>query len=243
MSWPLNDGWCWSSPLHPDWVPDFILSNAVVSRTNWSSSTLRATSRSQCWRTTSAKHAASRTSCTNMCASLNSPTMIWREPKGKYVIKCVYVSSNKHQLSLYLVSDFIKYRLILKLQFLCGWKQASLRKYWEALTWLKWGKEITWMRLKSIPNFQKPALLMFYFSTFRPPSPHVFNLCIRATIVSLENFEQRLNQAIERNAFLESELDEKESLLVSVQRLKDEARGDYWLALTYYPPCPSAPAY
>lgn len=46
----------------------------------------------------------------------------------------------------------------------------------------------------------------------------------RATIVSLENFEGRLNQAIERNAFLESELDEKESLLVSVQRLKDEAR-------------------
>ena len=47
----------------------------------------------------------------------------------------------------------------------------------------------------------------------------------RATIVSLEDFEGRLNQAIERNAFLESELDEKESLLVSVQRLKDEARG------------------
>ncbi|KAM4598070.1 nuclear distribution protein nudE-like 1-B [Polymixia lowei] len=46
----------------------------------------------------------------------------------------------------------------------------------------------------------------------------------RATIVSLEDFEGRLNQAIERNAFLESELDEKESLLVSVQRLKDEAR-------------------
>ncbi|CAJ0937910.1 unnamed protein product [Ranitomeya imitator] len=49
-------------------------------------------------------------------------------------------------------------------------------------------------------------------------------LHFRATIVSLEDFEQRLNQAIERNAFLESELDEKESLLVSVQRLKDEAR-------------------
>ena len=48
----------------------------------------------------------------------------------------------------------------------------------------------------------------------------------RATIVSLEDFEGRLNQAIERNAFLESELDEKESLLVSVQRLKDEARGE-----------------
>ena len=43
--------------------------------------------------------------------------------------------------------------------------------------------------------------------------------------MSLEDFEGRLNQAIERNAFLESELDEKESLLVSVQRLKDEARG------------------
>lgn len=55
----------------------------------------------------------------------------------------------------------------------------------------------------------------------------LFKFFLRATIVSLENFEQRLNQAIERNAFLESELDEKESLLVSVQRLKDEARGDY----------------
>ncbi|XP_078274469.1 nuclear distribution protein nudE homolog 1 isoform X2 [Rhinoraja longicauda] len=46
----------------------------------------------------------------------------------------------------------------------------------------------------------------------------------RATIMSLEDFEQRMNQAIERNALLESELDEKENLLVSVQRLKDEAR-------------------
>uniref|UniRef100_V9KXD2 Nuclear distribution protein nudE-like 1-like protein n=1 Tax=Callorhinchus milii TaxID=7868 RepID=V9KXD2_CALMI len=46
----------------------------------------------------------------------------------------------------------------------------------------------------------------------------------RATIMSLDDFEQRMNQAIERNAFLESELDEKETLLVSVQRLKDEAR-------------------
>lgn len=57
-----------------------------------------------------------------------------------------------------------------------------------------------------------------------------FFFFFRATIVSLEDFEQRLNQAIERNAFLESELDEKESLLVSVQRLKDEARGkiDNW---------------
>lgn len=60
------------------------------------------------------------------------------------------------------------------------------------------------------------------------------NSSLRATIVSLENFEQRLNQAIERNAFLESELDEKESLLVSVQRLKDEARGDYWLDFLFF---------
>ena len=32
-------------------------------------------------------------------------------------------------------------------------------------------------------------------------------------------------QAIERNAFLESELEERESLSITVQRLKDEARG------------------
>lgn len=51
------------------------------------------------------------------------------------------------------------------------------------------------------------------------------SLCLRATIMSLENFEQRMNHVIERNAFLESELDEKENLLESVQRLKDEARG------------------
>jgi len=46
----------------------------------------------------------------------------------------------------------------------------------------------------------------------------------RATVSSLEDFEGRMNMAIERNAFLESELDEKESLKVTVQRLKDEAR-------------------
>ncbi|XP_077590760.1 nuclear distribution protein nudE homolog 1-like [Stigmatopora nigra] len=46
----------------------------------------------------------------------------------------------------------------------------------------------------------------------------------RATIMSLEDFELRMNEAIERNAFLESELDDRENLLESVQRLKDEAR-------------------
>ncbi|TPP64900.1 Nuclear distribution protein nudE 1-B [Fasciola gigantica] len=47
----------------------------------------------------------------------------------------------------------------------------------------------------------------------------------RAAIVSLEDFEARLNQSIERNAILKNELEEKEDLLVTVQRLKDEVRG------------------
>ncbi|XP_046686645.1 nuclear distribution protein nudE-like 1-A isoform X1 [Homalodisca vitripennis] len=46
----------------------------------------------------------------------------------------------------------------------------------------------------------------------------------RAMYVSLEEFETKLNASIERNVLLESELDEKESLKVMVQRLKDEAR-------------------
>ena len=66
---------------------------------------------------------------------------------------------------------------------------------------------------------RKNTTLRWYVSC--SPFPSSF----RATIVSLEDFESRLNQAIERNAFLESELDEKESVLVSVQRVKDEARG------------------
>jgi len=46
----------------------------------------------------------------------------------------------------------------------------------------------------------------------------------RATICSLEEFDVRLNNAIERNAFLENELEEKERLIITVQRLKDESR-------------------
>lgn len=46
----------------------------------------------------------------------------------------------------------------------------------------------------------------------------------RATICSLEEFDTRLNNAIERNAFLENELEEKEKLIITVQRLKDESR-------------------
>ena len=39
-----------------------------------------------------------------------------------------------------------------------------------------------------------------------------------------QDFEGRMNAAIERNAFLESELDEKEVLKNAVQRLKDETK-------------------
>ncbi|KAG5443491.1 Nuclear distribution protein nudE-like 1 [Clonorchis sinensis] len=46
----------------------------------------------------------------------------------------------------------------------------------------------------------------------------------RATVVSLEAFELQLNEAIEHNAILENELDEKRDLIVTVQRLKDETR-------------------
>ncbi|OQR76252.1 nuclear distribution protein nudE 1-like [Tropilaelaps mercedesae] len=44
----------------------------------------------------------------------------------------------------------------------------------------------------------------------------------RVLSASLEEFEKRINNAIERNAFLESELDEKEELQCRVQRLNDE---------------------
>lgn len=50
------------------------------------------------------------------------------------------------------------------------------------------------------------------------------NFSCRETLASLEDFESRMNSAIERNAFLESELDEKESLKAVVQRMKDETR-------------------
>ena len=46
----------------------------------------------------------------------------------------------------------------------------------------------------------------------------------RVTVSSLDDFESKLNQAFEKNALLESELDEKEQLSVMCQRLKDEVR-------------------
>ena len=41
---------------------------------------------------------------------------------------------------------------------------------------------------------------------------------------SLGEFEAKLNEMLERNAILESELDEKDALAETVQRLRDEAR-------------------
>lgn len=46
----------------------------------------------------------------------------------------------------------------------------------------------------------------------------------RVTMSSLEDFETKLNQAFERNAILENELDEKARLAEMCQRLKDEVR-------------------
>ncbi|VDP69702.1 unnamed protein product [Echinostoma caproni] len=59
----------------------------------------------------------------------------------------------------------------------------------------------------------------------------------RAAIVSLEDFEARLNQSIERNAILENELDEKEDLLVTQLEFKLSA-----LYRSYGAPPLSAPA-
>lgn len=58
----------------------------------------------------------------------------------------------------------------------------------------------------------------------RPGNDFCSNFKFRAALTSLEDFEKRLNETIERNAFLENELDEKESLKEYVQRLKEETR-------------------
>lgn len=55
----------------------------------------------------------------------------------------------------------------------------------------------------------------------------MFLICLTCRInrVTEEEIEAKLNSAIEKNALLESELDEKEALKVIVQRLMDEIRG------------------
>ena len=47
----------------------------------------------------------------------------------------------------------------------------------------------------------------------------------RVMLESVGDIEAKLNSAIERNALLENELNEKETLRTMVQRLKDEQRG------------------
>lgn len=60
---------------------------------------------------------------------------------------------------------------------------------------------------------------------FRRMYSNLLTLC-RINRVTEEEIEAKLNSAIEKNALLESELDEKEALKVIVQRLMDEIRGE-----------------
>jgi predicted RNase H-like nuclease (RuvC/YqgF family) len=49
----------------------------------------------------------------------------------------------------------------------------------------------------------------------------------RVVSESVSGFEAMLNQAYEKNAMLEMEIDEKEQMQVNLQRLMDEARGGW----------------
>lgn len=53
----------------------------------------------------------------------------------------------------------------------------------------------------------------------------IYVLLYRINKVTEEEIEAKFNLAIEKNALLESELDDKESLKAKVQRLMDEVRG------------------
>lgn len=55
----------------------------------------------------------------------------------------------------------------------------------------------------------------------------------RINKVTEEEIEAKFNLAIEKNALLESELDEKESLKAKVQRLMDEVRGWFIFYVTH----------
>jgi hypothetical protein len=67
----------------------------------------------------------------------------------------------------------------------------------------------------------------------------VWFFCDRVLGTTLSDFEDKMNQEMERNALLEVELSEKERMSEMVQRLKDEVRGakklsgafgSWWLA-------------
>lgn len=53
------------------------------------------------------------------------------------------------------------------------------------------------------------------------------NIHFRVISESVSCIEALLNQAYERNAVLESEVDEIENLRVKLQRANDETRGNY----------------
>lgn len=53
------------------------------------------------------------------------------------------------------------------------------------------------------------------------------HIIFRVISESVSCIEALLNQAYERNAVLESEVDEIENLRVKLQRANDEARGNY----------------
>lgn len=50
---------------------------------------------------------------------------------------------------------------------------------------------------------------------------------LRVVTENVAGFEAMLNEAYEKNALLEMEVDDKEKLQVMLQRLKDESRGEW----------------
>lgn len=52
---------------------------------------------------------------------------------------------------------------------------------------------------------------------------------LRVVTENVTGFEAMLNEAYEKNALLEMEVDDKEKLQVMLQRLKDESRGEWWI--------------
>ena len=78
------------------------------------------------------------------------------------------------------------------------------------------------MKLNTVSSFlvcvQHISILLHNCSVFSPFLPLI--------LFARYNFDFSLLQALERNAILENELDEKEQLTVACQRLKDEVRGE-----------------
>lgn len=62
----------------------------------------------------------------------------------------------------------------------------------------------------------------------------MINAISRVISESVSCIESLLNQAYERNAVLENEVDEVETLRVKLQRATDEARGQCFLWLLFF---------